>query len=73
MTTPTTEEKDFSVNLTLRLSIPIWFALTERDRPILPSDAIGLAIERIPEAVFDLLSGEGFEIALPIDGEAEEE
>lgn len=68
------EEKDYSVTLTVRLHTTVSFAATERKRPITKADAIDNAIGMIPEGPLSLFDGFGgeFEIALPIDGEAEE-
>lgn len=66
------EEKEYDVTLTLRISTWVPFAPAERDGPLRPSDAVDNAIGMIPESVFEALRGEGFEIALPIDGEAVE-
>jgi hypothetical protein len=65
------EEKDFIVTLIIRLTTNVYFAPTERDSPITNQDAIDNAIGRLPEEVFSGFGGE-FDVALPIDGEAEE-
>ena len=65
------EEADYDVNLTLRLSMTASFAPMDRERPLRPSDAIGLVLARLEAlGVLETLAGEGFAIAYPIDGEA---
>lgn len=64
-----TEEADYTVTLTLRITTRIAFSPMERDSPITKSDAIENAIGLLPQDVFDGFGGE-FELALPIDGEA---
>lgn len=66
------EDKDFDVTLTITLGTNISFAPIERDRPITKADAVDNAIGSIPPEVFRLLEGEGFGIAYPIEGSAEE-
>lgn len=67
------DEPRYAVTLTLRVTTTVAFARgagLDDATPILPSDAIANGVGSIPQAVWDELEGEGFDVADPIDGEA---
>jgi hypothetical protein len=63
------EQATFNVTLTVRVSTTISFAPMERSGPITSHDAIENAIGGT--FAWDTFQGDGFEIAYPIEGEAE--
>lgn len=67
------EERDALVTLTLKVTTRISFAPIERDGAITKSDFIENAIGSLPHDFFTQLTGEGFDIAYPIDGEVHDE
>lgn len=75
MTSPVTTDEgyDFAVTLTLRLSMNVYFG-PPQETPPKHSDAIALAIARLVEsgAIEAIEQNTSFEIAYPIDGEAED-
>ena len=61
---------DFAVTLTVRLTMNVYFGPPQDGEPP-KSDAIELAIARLYDSgAIDVIEGEGFDVALPIDGEA---
>lgn len=66
--------KEYEVTLTIRLTTTMVFARDTEEElaPISKADAIGNAIESLPFGFEADLNGEGWSVALPIDGEAEE-
>lgn len=70
---------DYRVTLTIKATTRATFAPAHRPEEVTKSDAIENAIgmgvgpdDRFPDSVYNLLQDYGFEVALPIDGEAEE-
>lgn len=66
--------KEFEVTLTVRLTTIMAFSRDTEDEltDIDGSDAINNAIGSLPSDFFSHLEGEGWSVALPIDGEATE-
>lgn len=70
------EEKDYLVNITIRLSTIVSFSPCERDGPITKDDAIANALGHFQDEDLEKIYngfGDEFSVALPLDIEVIEE